>query len=77
MAIVIGVALIGSVAALVTSTGNWRATRTEKGGAHAALLDGGDGRTRFMSYAGIMLSALFTGGVALSALALFLTPVCW
>jgi hypothetical protein len=30
-----------------------------------------------MSYAGIMLGALFTGGVVLSALALFLTPVCW
>ena len=77
VAIVISVALIGSVAALFTSIANWRATRTEKSGAHAALLDGGDGRTRFMSYAGIMLSALFTGGVVLSALALFLTPVCW
>ena len=75
--IVISCALIGSIAALITSVANWRATRTEKGGADAALLDLGDGRTRFMAYAGILLSALFIGGVVLSGLALFLLPVCW
>jgi hypothetical protein len=73
---VIVIAFIGCIAALVTSTANWRATRTEKSGADAALLEAGEGRTRFMAYAGILLSALFTGGVVLSALAVLLVPVC-
>jgi hypothetical protein len=73
---VIVVALIGAVAALVISLANWRATQTEKSGEDAALLEAGEGRTRFMAYSGILLSALFIGGVILSGLALLLVRVC-
>jgi hypothetical protein len=76
-AIIIGVAFIGSVAALATAMANWRATRAGPGAPDAAVLDVADERTRFMSYAGILLGGLFTGGVVLSGLALVLTPICW
>jgi hypothetical protein len=76
-AIIIGVAFIGSVAALGTAIANWRATRAGPGGTDATVLDVAEERTRFMSYSGILLGGLFTGGVVLSGLALVITPVCW
>ncbi len=76
-AVIIAVAFIGSVAALATAMATWRATRNEPGGSNAAVLDVAQERTRFMSYAGILLGGLFTGGVVLSGLALVLTPICW
>ena len=44
-----------------------------------AARDGGarEGRSRFMAQSGVLLGALFTGAVVLSAVAVLLLPLCW
>ncbi len=74
--IIIVVALAGSIAALLTAMAASRALR-EAPQQSAGHVDGARERARFMAHSGIMMSVLFTGAVALSAIALFLTPVCW
>lgn len=70
------VALVVALAAGATALHSWRATRTESEGPKEALLEAGEGRTRFMAFAGILTSALFLLGVVLNGAALFLLPVC-
>jgi hypothetical protein len=69
-------ALVLCVWAGLTGWRNWRRTREEKGGSAHHLLEGGDGRTRFMSMVGMLTSALFLVAVAFSALNLTAVPAC-
>ena len=64
--------LAAGAAAFVT----WRRARDETEGAHDPVLEGGSGRVRFMAYAGMLVSALFLLAVLMSALPLFIVPVC-
>ena len=86
MAAAVGIAAIAvCVAALVVSWGAWRRTRGEhqqgsgRGRAHdpgSALLETGEGRTRFMALAGVLTSILFLLASAAHLAAIFLVSPC-
>jgi small-conductance mechanosensitive channel len=74
---VVGIAaLAGSLLALLVAYRSWRATASEDRGGHGHLLDVGEGRTRFMAFSGILVSALFTLAVLLNWVPLFIVPTC-
>ncbi|MEO7986219.1 MAG: hypothetical protein ABI766_06770 [Gemmatimonadales bacterium] len=70
------VAALIAVAAGVTAWRSWRLTRQEHHGGDEALRDAGEGRTRFMAVAGMLLSTIFLFGIVMNALPLFLVPTC-
>ena len=70
------VALAIALAAGITAWRSWRATRHEHPGSHEALLEVGEGRTRFMALAGMLVSGLFVLGVIMNAIPLFIMPLC-
>jgi hypothetical protein len=51
---------------------SWRATRHER----EALLEAGEGRTRFMALAGMLLSAVFVLGIVMNVVPLLLLRPC-
>ncbi|MEO8126069.1 MAG: hypothetical protein ABJF23_12225 [Bryobacteraceae bacterium] len=55
---------------------NWRKTRDELPGSAHHLLDGGEGRTRFMGLSGMIASALFLIALIFGTAALFMVPLC-
>jgi hypothetical protein len=78
---VIGIATVLAVAIAVGAFGTalyaWRVTRDEvTPWSHAALLEVGEGRTRFMAYAGMLASLLFLFGIGLNAIASVLAGAC-
>ncbi|HET6580196.1 MAG TPA: hypothetical protein VFG66_17900 [Gemmatimonadales bacterium] len=70
------VALAIALAAGVTAWRSWRATRHEHPGGQESLLEVGEGRTRFMALAGMLVSGLFVLGVIMNAIPLFIMPLC-
>jgi hypothetical protein len=70
------VALAIALAAGVTAWRSWRATRHEHPGGQEYLLEAGEGRTRFMALAGMLVSGLFVLGVIMNAIPLFIVPLC-
>ncbi len=66
------VALVVALAAGGTAWRSWRTTRAEHPGDEDALLEVGEGRTRFMALAGMLLSGVFLLGIILNAVPLFL-----
>lgn len=78
-----GVALLASIVAAVIAAGagatawrSWQRTREEHHGGEETLLEVGEGRTRFMAVAGMLLSTVFLFGIVMNALPLFLVPPC-
>jgi len=87
-----GIAFVVSVAALITvvaaaaiAWGSWLRTRDERQGdtggaahhgAEQALLETGEGRTRFMALAGVLTSLLFLVASLVHAAAIFLVAPC-
>ncbi len=69
-------ALLACIAAGFVSWRNWRRTRDEKAGSAHHLLEGGDGRSRFMSMVGMLCSALFLLAVASAMGALHMVAGC-
>jgi hypothetical protein len=55
---------------------SWRATQHEHDDGHEALLEAGEGRTRFMALAGMMLSAVFVLGIVMNVVPLLLLRPC-
>lgn len=55
---------------------NWSLAREEAAGHHEALLDVGEGRTRFLGLCGMLFSLLFFGATVFDLIALFLEPLC-
>jgi hypothetical protein len=69
-------ALAVALLAGVSAWRSWRATRREHEGEHEALLEAGEGRTRFMALAGILLSAVFVLGIVMNVVPLLLLRPC-
>jgi len=70
-------AVVIAIAAYGTALHAWRVTRDEvTPSSHAALLEVGEGRTRFMAYAGMLASLLFLFGIVLNAIASVLAGAC-
>jgi hypothetical protein len=70
------VALAVALGAAATAWRSWRATRQEHRGGEEALLEVGEGRTRFMALAGLLVSGLFILGVIMNAIPLFIIQPC-
>ncbi len=71
-AVAAGLAIAAGVTALVS----WRTTREEMDGREEALLEIGDGRTRFMALSGVLVSILFLLAIGLSYLSIAVVPPC-
>lgn len=77
LVLVAGVVAAGlALGAGATAWRTWRGTRKEREGDHGALLETGEGRTRFMAVAGLLLSGVFLYGIVLNLVPLFLVPPC-
>lgn len=70
------VALVVCVAAFIVAFSNWRRSRNEKPGHAHQVLESGDGRTRFMAMAGILVSALFFCATVLATINIAGVPPC-
>ncbi len=71
-----GLMLLGAAAAGATAIASWRRARHEMRERHAGLRQDGMGRTHFMAFAGILSSSLFLSAIIMSAIPLFVVPVC-
>lgn len=70
------VALLVSASAAFVALRTWRSTRNEQSGDQHALLSIGEGRSRFMAFAGLLTSAGFFVASLFSAPALILIVGC-
>lgn len=70
--IVVVVALL----AMATAWRSWHATRHGHDAEHHELLEVGEGRARFMAFAGVLLSAVFLFAVLMNALPLITNAMC-
>lgn len=68
--------MVLSLAALFVAWRNWHAAHTHEEGEEEELLEVGEGRTRFMSMAGILLGAVFSLLITMNLVSIFLTPQC-
>lgn len=79
IAVVVGAVAFGvAIAAGLTAFRVWRATHAEyeEGDGNGRLFNTGEGRTRFMAFAGLLLSLVFLLAIALNLGAIFLLPTC-
>jgi hypothetical protein len=74
--VVSAVMLLVVLLALVTSYRSWMATRHGYEKEHHELLEVGEGRARFMAFAGLLLSVVFLFAVVMNALPLVTRTVC-
>jgi hypothetical protein len=65
-----------ALAALLTALRTWRSVRLGHDREESALLEVGEGRTRFMALAGILLGAVFLLGIVMHAIPILLVPPC-
>lgn len=70
------VATIVAIAAGLTALVSWRRTKHEMSGTEHALLEVGEGRTRFMALSGVLVSALFLLAIVMSFLSIAVVPPC-
>lgn len=68
--------LLGAVAALWTAIASWRQLREGREREHHQLLEVGEGRARFMAFAGILLSSVFIFGILMNGLPVITMPLC-
>jgi hypothetical protein len=79
--VVSGVLLLVAVAALLTALRTWKRTREEAHRHRAArqrveAAEVGEGRTRFMAMAGVLVSGIFVYGLVMNAMPLLFMPIC-
>lgn len=70
------VALVLGVIAALVALSNWRKTREEKPGHEHHLIESGDGRTRFMSMSGMLVSGMVLLAVIYSGISHFALTGC-
>ena len=70
------VVIVVALVALATAFRSWRATRHGHDAEHHELLEVGEGRARFMAFAGILLSAVFLFAVLMNAVPLVTNAMC-
>ena len=68
--------LLVTLGAGATAISTWRAERDRTKGSHDPVLESGPGLVRFLAYAGVLVSGLFLIAIILSAMPLFIVPVC-
>jgi hypothetical protein len=75
-ALVSGIVVLVTLLALITATRSWSATRHGHAAEHHELLEVGEGRARFMAFAGVLLSVVFLFAVLMNALPLVTNTLC-
>lgn len=70
------VALVIGAVGFFLSLRNWRRTREEGSGQFGALIEAGEGRTRFLSVWGLWAAIWFLLGIAFNTIALVGVPLC-
>lgn len=68
--------IIAGVATALVSYRNWRLTAEENATPNSALIETGEGRTRFLSLWGILVASLFILAALVDLVALCVIPVC-
>ena len=68
--------LMISLASLWVAYHAWRHTRNGGLGEHREVLEVGEGRTRFMAFAGVLLSSIFAFGILMNAIPIVALPAC-
>lgn len=77
LAIVISaVLLLVAAAALFVALHSWNETRYRRNAEQHEVAEIGEGRTRFMAMAGILVSGIFVYGVLMAGVPLITMPVC-
>lgn len=66
-----------AVGGTLVSHRNWRRTRAEKHGGAAAVLDVGEGRTRFLATCGILAGAAFALAILFDTAEPLVVAACW
>lgn len=61
---------------LVTAYRSWSATRHGHENEHHELLEVGEGRARFMAFAGVLLSVVFLFAIVMNAVPLVMGTIC-
>jgi hypothetical protein len=74
--LIVAVALLAILAGVAISLGNFTRTREEAQGGHARTQDVGDGRTRFLAYAGLCASGVFGLAAVIQLAAIVLIHRC-
>jgi len=79
--VVSGVLLLVAIAALLTALRSWKRTRAEAHRRRDArhreeTAEVGEGRTRFMAMAGMLVSGIFVYGLVMNAMPLLFMPIC-
>ncbi|HEY5106765.1 MAG TPA: hypothetical protein VII73_08330 [Caulobacteraceae bacterium] len=69
----LAIALAGGMTALAA----WRRSRAEKPGCANAVLDVGEGRTRFLALCGMLTAAVFAIAILFDTAWPFFVPPCW
>jgi uncharacterized membrane protein YeiB len=69
-------AIMVALIAAATSYRNWHSTKEEHPSSSEALLETGEGRTRFMAASGIMTGLVFLIAILFDTIALFVVPQC-
>jgi uncharacterized membrane protein len=70
------IAILGTLVAFVWSYRLWHRVKEEMEGDHLALIDTGEGRTRFMAMWGMLFSGAFLIGIVFSTIASAVAPSC-
>jgi hypothetical protein len=70
------VALALAVVAVLVAFANWRKTREERPGREHHLIESGDGRTRFMSMSGMLVSGIVLVAVVYAGVAHLMLSGC-
>jgi hypothetical protein len=68
--------LVISLASLWVAYDAWQRTRDGGHREHRELLEVGEGRARFMAFAGVLLSSIFAFGVLMNAIPIVALPAC-
>jgi hypothetical protein len=55
----------------------WRRSRDEKSGGGAAMIDVGEGRTRFLAACGVLTAVGFSIAILFNTFEFFSVPACW
>ena len=70
------VTALAALAALLTALRTWRTVRRGHEHEESALLEVGEGRTRFMALAGILLGVVFLLGIVMHTIPILMLPPC-
>lgn len=62
---------------LSVALANWRRSRAETRGDAHHMLEVGEGRTRFLSFCGILACALFGAAILANTVTILMVPACW